>query len=114
MTDSGLEFRCREVTKNLRDAMGPDGCSALLTRALAQCEPQHPVLKHMRGPDEREIQLEGVSAAIAQHGVAVVEAAVEAVETALVDILGRLIGEDMALRLIDTQGRESSDEREDA
>lgn len=107
-----LETRCRQVTANLREALGPDGCSALLTRALAECETKHPVLKHVRGPDEREIQLDGVAAAVAQHGLGTVEAGVGALFASLLGILERLIGEDMALRLIDFDARESSPDEE--
>lgn len=101
-----IEVRCRQITTSLREALGPDGCSALLARALARCEAEHPVLKQLRGPDDRELELEGVSTAVAQYGVVAVKAAVDALVTSLVEILGRLIGEDMALRLIDVEGRD--------
>ena len=101
-----IEIRCRQLTTSLREALGPDGCSALLARALGRCEAQHPVLRHLRGPDDRELELEGVSTAVAQYGVGVVKAAVDALVASLVEILGRLIGEDMALRLIDVEGRD--------
>lgn len=112
--NSTLEYRCRQVTGSLRDALGPDGCSALLARALAECESLHPVLKHMRGPDGREIQLDGVSAGIERYGVDAAEAGVEAMLSSLAGTLGRLIGEDMALRLIDFDAGELSRDQETA
>ena len=106
--DKALEFRCRQVTAALRDTLGPDGCSALLSRALAQCERTHPVLAHMRGADGREIQLDGVSAGIERFGYDAAEAGVEAMLASLLGILGKLIGEDMTMRLLDLDASESS------
>lgn len=111
-SDRVLEDRCRRLTVSLRDALGPDGCSALLTRALTECEPKHPVLKHMRGADGREVQLDGVSAAIGLYGSEAAEAGIDALLTSLVGILGKLIGEDMALRLLDLDAGESSQGQE--
>lgn len=108
LATAALEFRCRQITGNLRDALGADGCAALLARAMAECEPRHPVLRQMRGPDEREVQLGNVAAAVAAHGIAAVDAAVEALVGSLVGILARLIGEDMALRLIGLDGSDGN------
>lgn len=110
--DKSLEYRCRQLTTSLGEALGPDGCSALLARALTQCEPTHPVLQRIRGADGREIQLDGVPAAIEQYGYAAAEAGVDALLTSLVEILGKLIGEDMALRLLDLDAGESGRNRE--
>lgn len=108
---SSLEHRCRQVTEALRDALGPDGCSALLGRALDSCESRHPVLKDMRGPDGREIRLEGVAEGIERYGVDAAEAGIDAMFASLADILGRLIGEDMAMQLIGMDvGEAGSDE----
>ncbi len=85
----------------MRDTLGPDGCSALLGRALDECEPMHPVLRCMRGPDTREIQLEGVAAAIEQFGIDAAEAGIDALLASLAGILGRLIGDDMTMRLLE-------------
>lgn len=109
---SALEYRCRQVTASLREALGADGCSALLVRAIAECEAAHPVLKHMRGPDGREIQLEGVSAGIERYGFDAAETGVDAMFESLTGILGRLIGEDMAMRLMDFDAGESSRDQE--
>ena len=100
-SDRALENRCRELTAALRDTLGPDGCSALLSRALAECERTHPVVAHLRGGDGREIRLEGVAAGIQRFGYDAAEAGVEAMVASLLGILGKLIGEDMALRLLD-------------
>jgi hypothetical protein len=96
-----LQRSCSRVFDNLRDAMGDDGCTALLARALARTEDRHPALKDMRRYNDGSIHLDGVVAAVEAHGVTAVTAATEALLAALVDVLARLIGEDMAIRLID-------------
>lgn len=110
--DRSLEYRCQQVSAALCEALGLDGCSALLDRALAECEPKHPVLKHMRGRDGREIQLTGISVAVERHGYDAAEAGVDAILTSLVGILGKLIGEDMALRLLDLDTGDFSENQE--
>jgi hypothetical protein len=112
ISDRSLESRCRQLTASLRDALGPDGCSALIGRALAECEPGHPVLKHMRGPDGREIQLDHVSAAVERYGLDKAEAGVNAMVASLGAILAKLIGEDMTQRLLDLDAGESSQNQE--
>jgi len=96
-----LQQTCLRVLENLRDAMGEDGCNALLTRALARTEADHPALTNLRRFNDGTIHLDGVVASVESHGVAAVTAAIEALLAALVDVLGRLIGEDMAIRIID-------------
>ena len=96
-----LQRLCTRVTENLRDTMGVDGCTALLARALARTVSEHPCLALVQRRDGREIQLDGVAAALEIHGFAAVDTAITALLTTLVEILGRLIGEDMAMRIID-------------
>jgi hypothetical protein len=98
---AALERTCVRVSANLCDAMGEDGCAALLARALARAEADHPALKNIRRLNNGGIHLDGVVASIETHGAAHVTAAIEALLAALIDVLGRLIGEDMAIRLVD-------------
>ena len=57
--------------------------------------------KHVRRLGDGTVHLDGVAASAETHGIVAVTAAVEALLAALLDILGRLIGEDMAIQLID-------------
>lgn len=98
---TALQGTCVRVSGNLRDSLGEDGCNALLARALARTEADHPALKNIRRHNQGSVHLDGVVASVEAHGVAAVTAAIEALLAALVDLLGRLIGEDMAIRLID-------------
>jgi hypothetical protein len=62
-----------------------------------------------------DIQRDAVLASIDVHGIVAVRAAIEALVAALIDVLARLIGEDMAIRLIDPEGHQSQDlDREEA
>jgi uncharacterized iron-regulated protein len=100
LAGEALQQACARVSANLRDAMGEAGADALLARALARTEAHHPALKGIRRLNDGGIHLDGVIANVEADGVATVTAAIEALLATLVDILGRLIGEDMALRLI--------------
>ena len=99
-----LQRSCTRVTDALRDAMGDAGCAALLTRALARTEGAHPLLKDLRSRADEGIRVDGIPASAAAHGIDEVTAAIEALFAALVDILIRLIGDDMTIRLLDHDG----------
>jgi hypothetical protein len=98
---AALKRACARVADNLRDSLGEAGWAALLARAFARTEADHPALKNVRRQNEDDIDLDGVVIGVEVHGVASVTAAFEALLAALIEILGRLIGEDMAIRLID-------------
>ena len=100
---AALQATCVRVCHNLRDAMGVDGCTARLARALARTEHDHPALQEIRRLNNGGIHLDGIAASVEAYGIAPVTAAVEALLAALIDVLGRLIGEDMALRIIDQE-----------
>jgi hypothetical protein len=101
MVAAALQRALARVSANLRDSVGDDGRDALLTRALARTEPDYPALKGIRRLNNAAVHLDGVVASADAHGVAPVTAAIEALLAALVDVLARLIGEDMAMRLLD-------------
>jgi len=101
---AALQQSCSRVFENLRDAMGDDGCTALLSRALSRSQADHPALEAVRRDHDGVIYLDGVMTAVEAHGIVAVTVATEALFAALVEVLGRLIGEDMAMRLIDHHG----------
>ena len=90
-----------KVSESLRGSIGDAGCQALLARALTQLEGAHPALTSMRRISESVIYPEGVAASVETHGAAPVTAAVEVFIAVLVDVLARLIGDDMAQQVID-------------
>jgi hypothetical protein len=101
MVAAALQRVFLRVSANLRDSVGDDGCDALLARAFARAELDYPVLNDIRNLNNGTFHLGGVVVSVEAHGVAPVTAAVEALLAALLDVLGRLIGEDMAMRLLD-------------
>jgi hypothetical protein len=101
MVAEAMQRALARVRANLCDSVGDDGCNALLARALARTESDYPALRGIRTPNNSAIHLDGVSTIVDAHDVVPVTAAVEALLASLVDVLGRLIGEDMAMKLLD-------------
>lgn len=100
MLGAALQLTCSRVSDNLREFMGVDGCSALLDRAIARTEDRHPVWREIRRRDRDGVHLDGIAASVDLHGIAAVSAAVNALLAALFEVLARLIGEDLALRMM--------------
>ena len=92
------------VTDALRSSMGDAGYAALLARALARTEAAHPVLKDLHGRGDEGIRPDALAASADAHGIESVTAAIEALIGALVEILTRLIGDEMTMRLLDHEG----------
>jgi hypothetical protein len=92
---------CAPVIPSMRDAFGDDGCTALLDRAFAKLTLQFPVLRIFQGTSEPVIQLEHILTAIQTHGAPAVVAAIEELICYVADILTQLIGEEMALQIVD-------------
>jgi len=90
-----------DAVNNLRRTVGDDGCDAVLTRAVAHVTPAHPVAAGLRRTTTANINVEQIAASIAAHGEAATRAALEAVLAAVVDLLSRLVGEAVAVSLID-------------
>ena len=105
---AALQRTCVRVSETLADTMGEAGCNALLARALARAEVAHPALRQVRLSDDGGVHLDGVVASVEAHGAVAATAAVEALLVALVDVLVRLIGEDMTVRLIEPDAAQSS------
>lgn len=98
---SVLQQACTRVTDVLRESMGDAGSAALLARAFARTEAAYPPLKDLRRPGDNGVRLDGIAASADKHGIEDVTAAIEALITAVIDILTRLIGEDMTIQLFD-------------
>jgi hypothetical protein len=90
---------CAQLRAGLGNWIGGDGYATLLQRALDRAVPAHPALAALTG---RCGSLEGVVAAALAHGAPAVSAGILGVVTSLIELLSRLIGEDMALRLVAT------------
>lgn len=96
--------------------VGGVGCYALFTRALADAQLSHPLLTGLRLQNNAQPYIGGTAEIIQAYGASPTDQALEAMLVTLVEILGRLIGDDMAMTLIlrslpelirDTKDRES-------
>lgn len=105
------EQLCLGVTAGLSRWFGPFGSQALVSRALVTMQGQHPVLRevHVTGT----ACLSGLPDTARIHGAAATSDAVVAVMAELADLIGRLIGDDLAITLL-TQSMTSSGRAADA
>lgn len=97
-TAAGLA--CERTYRELARWLGPAGCRALFVRALSRSRSEHPALAEIRVGDRSEPALDGVAQSIQLHGASAVALGLEALLVALLELLGRLIGDDMAARLV--------------
>jgi hypothetical protein len=92
---------CDHLYRELSRWVGSDGCHALFTRALAEVRIQHPALESVQLHARSDPYTDGVAEAIIAHGDPATAAGLEALLVRLIEILGRLIGEDMSTILIE-------------
>ena len=106
----GLRKTCARVSTTLRNALGADGCNALLVRAVTRTEAQHPLIADLRR-SEGNVSFDELVRSVDEHGVVPVSAAVEALLASLIEILARLIGEEMTIRIttVDALARQGTD-----
>jgi hypothetical protein len=112
---------CDRLYRELSRWVGRDGCHALFFRALAQARIDHPALGKIQLRARAEPYIDGVAGTIIAQGDPATAQALEAMLVSLVELLGRLIGDDMAMKLIErslgaSEGRGSNSEsrREEA
>jgi hypothetical protein len=81
--------------------IGVDGYRALLTRTRAEIRTNHPVLAELSCLGDEEA---ATGAALQAHGAGAVAAGMIALLTTMIDLLGRIMGEEMALHLVEQSG----------
>ena len=91
---------CERAHHELARWLGPAGCHALFARALVQARATHGALAGIRVRERSEPALDGVAESIAAQGGAAVARGLEALLTAVLELLGRLVGPGMAARLV--------------
>ena len=92
---------CDHLYRELSRWVGSDGCNALFTRALAQARTEYPALGKIQLRSRSEPYIDGVAETIMAHGDPATAEALESMLAHLVELLGRLIGDDMAMKLIE-------------
>jgi hypothetical protein len=104
---------CERTYRELTVRLGSTGADALVTRALAQAQAEHPVLKEIRISGQSNPGLDGATGAVQAHGAPAVAAGLEAALEKLLALLGRLIGDDMVARLVEATARVETQDDED-
>jgi uncharacterized Ntn-hydrolase superfamily protein len=81
--------------------VGPDGCHAVFTRALAQARAGSASLDQIRLRPGADPYIEGVEESITSHGDSEVADGLESMLVQIVELLERLVGADMTTKLIE-------------
>jgi hypothetical protein len=81
--------------------VGLDGCHALFIRGLAEARAEHPLLETIQLNARSTSYLEGVAETIERHGARDTDEALESMLVTVIEVLSRLIGEEMATILIE-------------
>jgi hypothetical protein len=88
---------CAQLETGLARWVGSAGYRTLVHRALELARPEHPALGKIScdGNDRDEI-----AAALRAHGAAELTSGIVALVATLIDLLGRIVGEEMAVALV--------------
>jgi hypothetical protein len=105
---AAAERTCTQLSLGLGRWVGTMGYRALLDRALILARAEHPALSSLSCAGGEPV----TTADVRSEGAAEVAAGMVALVAALVELLGRIIGEEMALRLVEQTGIDSERERE--
>ena len=92
---------CTQLRSGLGRWVGATGYRALLDRALGLARAEHPALGSLSCHGGGQ---PATTAAVRAHGAAEVTAGMVALVATLIDLLGRIIGEEMAVRLVEQTG----------
>ena len=93
-----------ELETRLARWVGAEGSHVLWGRALRLAQARHPALGNL---SDREWGMRAVVSAVQAHGARQVTAGIISVIATLIDLLGRIIGEEMAVRLVEQTGAPS-------
>jgi hypothetical protein len=92
---------CNDLYRGLSRWVGPDGCHALFTRALAQARAGVATVDQIQLRPGADRYVDGVAESVLLHGDSMVADALESMLVHLSELLARLIGTDMATNLIE-------------
>jgi hypothetical protein len=91
---------CERICRSLTHSLGFIGSRELLARALSRAQTEHSALKGVSVSCRKDLTLHGVARAAESHGESGVVAGLETLLSALLALLGRLIGVDMVARVL--------------
>jgi len=92
---------CNHLYWELSRWVGPDGSHALFARALAQTASEYADLEQIQLRARSEPYIDGIAESITARGDPATAEALESMLVRLVELLGRLIGDDMATKLVE-------------
>jgi hypothetical protein len=95
---------CAQLRTGLARWIGSEGYRTLLNRALEAARAEYPALRGLSCIDSDGQE---VAAAVREHGAAQVTAGIVAVVATVIDLLGRIVGEEMAVELVNQMGAAS-------
>lgn len=98
---AAIDRVCGRVVDSLTRWFGPYGALALLTRALARAQSFQPSLAEIAVNSTASPSLSGFGASARVHGVHATADGAVALLAVLTDLIGRLIGTDLALKLLE-------------
>ena len=102
---------CDNLYRELSRWVGPDGCHALFSRALAEAKAENPALQHIQLHARSDPYVDGVAETIIARGEPATADALESMLVRLIELLRRLIGDDMATKLIERSLAASENDR---
>ncbi|MEO8194490.1 MAG: hypothetical protein ABI681_11625 [Gemmatimonadales bacterium] len=98
---SAAALAAEELCRGLSRWIGTDGCHALFSRARAEALGDHPPLDALQLRARAEPYIEGVVEGVGEYGEIATADAIESMLIGMIELLGRLIGVDMATNLIE-------------
>jgi len=98
---AAAERVCAQLRDGLSRWVGAGGFRALLGRALRMVQPEHPALGSLSCLGETEAPRPGGARA---HDAGEIGAGMTALVTTLIELLGRIIGDEMAVSLVERAG----------
>ena len=106
---AAVHAACERAYIELTRWVGPTGSRELLRRSLAQAQLEHGLLKGIRVGELSEPGLNGVAEVIESEGPSPVASALEDVLETLLGLLGRLIGNELAARIVENAPHQSGE-----
>ena len=97
---AAAELVFQRLSDNLVRWLGPEGSHALFTRALALAQAQNRALRVVPPPARSALFLDALAANAEPHDTDGVMEGVMVIMTTLIELLTRLIGEDLTVRLV--------------
>lgn len=98
---SAAEHAGEELYQALSRWIGTEGCHALFARSCAEARGAHPSLDALHFKARATPYIEGVQESVDEYGETATAEALESMIVGLIELLGRIIGVDMAANLIE-------------